>query len=303
MGNCPQCDNKIKDELYCPKCKAPIEENISKKISGYLFYMANNFYLTRAYKEAEVYAEKLVKNAPKNSQAWLLKGNIQAYSSPGDDLSYGKSIKAWTNAISFAKDGGEISQIKETISSEMFNGFAYSSYIKAVEFSRNPNRINAISLENCKKYLSLCDLLDYKVGVDLSEDKLSDFLANQMIGAAVRGSEQANQKYGKTPEEQTPEKYMTWLASTDTCIEMLEKASELATKTSTVEACYSRASALQQKMIESKSYKLSDKPKTPPTPIGLRDDVVREKKKKISSYEKMKAKQIKELQKKKKSKK
>lgn len=303
MLKCPQCGNDIKKELYCPKCKTPIEDNISEKISGYLFFMANSYYLARQYKDAEHYAEKLVKTVPKNPQAWLLKGNIQAYSSPGDDLSYGKSIKAWSNAINSAKDGNEIMEIKKNIANEMFNGFAYSSYLRAVEFSRNPSKANNIALQNCKKYFSVCDLLNYKIGVDLSEDVLSDFLANQMIGAAVHGSEYADEAFGTTPEERTPEKFTTWLMATESCTEMLINAADFATKPTTAEDCYKRAISFQRKMMEAKAYKPADKPKAKPIQIGLESRIIADKNKIINSYVKMQMKKVKELQKRQKAKK
>lgn len=301
MATCPKCGKQIEDEAYCPKCGEPIEEIISQKIAGYLFQMANYYYLSKEYKDAEPYAEKLIKNDPNNSQAWMLKGNIQAYTSPGDDLSYGKSIKAWKTAISLAKNESDDFLIKKKISEEMLNGFSYSIYTNASVFSREPNNVNLRALETCKKYISVCDLLKYQVGVDLSEDDLSEFLANQMKDAALNASEAANSEFGKTNAERTNDKFQKWIETTNICIEALENAAEIATKPATVQTCYQKATILQQKMIESKSYKEDGKGKGGSIiDTVLANSVVKEKKKAIESYVKLQSQRIKELQKKKK---
>lgn len=298
MGNCEKCGSRYTDELYCKKCGAPIEENISNKINRYLFQMASNNYSVKNFKLSEEYVNKLLKNDPHLAGALILKGNIFAWTSPGDDLSYGKSIKCWIDGLKYLPEETKPA-FQQNISTELKGGFCHSVDEKACIFSRDPSIINGRTLVNCRKYIDVVFPLKQRIGIEVSEEELSEFMAKRFLDSCNEAVDNIDIYFGKEPEEKCTNKYIQWKTYMDSCISVLEKAAELAEETATVTLIYDTLIKYQNKVIAAKSYKEKENGKGYIVDVALDRKQIDDRRGKINFYTVQKAKKIKEIQKKK----
>ena len=221
-----------------------------------LFILSQNAFDSENYVDAENYANRVIELDASNSDAWLMKGNCAGKNTDGTSIRLLESINCWnTCLVNSGKDD-------------------YEDY----QFTVRTNCIDiavAYIIKNCKKFMQTpsnenFDIIKAKVdeldpilrkanqtfGVDIIS--YEDKLASNISAIVTAISKQAIKDYGKKKEQQTVEKYNSFVKTQDACIYAWEYLLKLAKRHGTVTAILSNIKKMQEAIIRNCGYIVSN---------------------------------------------
>lgn len=177
--------------------------------------------------EAENYANKIIEIDPLNWQAWSIKGTAAGWQTTGRNNRYGEGVVAWIKALTYVPEE-ERSRLRITVTVAAQEIGAAIVQMHGNHFVDYRSEDNKDDVLNAAKYVKdQLKILKEQTEVEVFTDDFSTRLGRILNGAAVGGSNNADEEFG--PEDINRGKYEweRYTQSSDRCLKLLEQAFEL----------------------------------------------------------------------------
>lgn len=177
--------------------------------------------------EAENYANKIIEMDPKNWKAWSIKGTAAGWQTTGRNNRYGESVVAWIKALNFVpREERSDLRIEVLVSAQQIGAAIVQMHGNHfVDYRSEDNKDDVLNAaQNVKEQLAN---LKEQTGEDFYTNDFSTRLGRIINGAAVGGSNNADEEFG--PENRNRGKYEwdRYFQSSDRCLTLLDRAFQL----------------------------------------------------------------------------
>ena len=177
--------------------------------------------------EAENYANKIIEMDPQNWQAWSIKGTAAGWQTTGRNNRYGESVVAWIKALTYVPEEERSDlRIELMVSAQQIGAAIVQMHGNHfVDYRSEDNKLDVLnSAQNVKEQLQM---LKEQTGEEFYTNDFSTRLGRIINGAAVGGSNNADEEFG--PEDLNRGKYEwdRYTQSSDRCLTLLDRAFQL----------------------------------------------------------------------------
>ena len=177
--------------------------------------------------EAENYANKIIEMDPQNWQAWSIKGTAAGWQTTGRNNRYGESVVAWIKALTYVPEEarGDL-RIELMVSAQQIGAAIVQMHGNHfVDYRSEDNKLDVLNAaQDVKNQLAN---LKEQTGEEFYTNDFSTRLGRIINGAAVGGSNNADEEFG--PEDLNRGKYEwdRYTQSSDRCLTLLDRAFQL----------------------------------------------------------------------------